>query len=133
MRLTLQRKLVLDLMRESAHTLTAQEIIDELQKRNTGLARATVFRSLDSLVSAGLAQRFERSGHTYAYTACSTGHHHHLVCTSCSRSTEIEEAAVAPLLQTLAAKFDFKPHHASLDFYGVCAECSKRHTTTNPD
>jgi len=104
--------------------MTALELFEHLREAHPLIGRATVFRTLDSLVDAGLAQRFERSGHVYAYAACSPEHHHHLVCTHCHTTTEIDEAAVAALTRELEGRHGFTVHHASLDFYGVCRRCA---------
>jgi len=121
---TAQRLTVLEALRRAAHTLTAQELYEQLHESHPLLGRATVFRSLDSLVDAGLAQRFERPGHIYAYAACSAEHHHHLVCTSCDSTFEIDEKSIASLTRELSARHGFTVHHSSLDFYGRCSACA---------
>ena len=120
---TAQRLLVLEGLRRSRRTITAQDLYERLRQAHPLLGRATVFRALDSLVDAELAQRFERPGHVYAYAACSPGHHHHLVCTSCDRTIEIDEAAIAELSARLSRTHGFSVDHASLDFYGRCSDC----------
>src|SRR5437016_5628997 len=121
---TAQRLVVLEALRGAKRTVTAPELFELLREDHPLLGRATVFRTLDSLVDAGLAQRFERPGHVYAYAACSSDHHHHLVCTSCDTSFEIEEAAIASLTRELEAQHGFTVHHATLDFYGLCSGCA---------
>lgn len=105
--------------------ITAQQLYEKLRAHHPSLGRATVFRNLDALVDAGLAQRFEREGHVYAYASCSPHHHHHLVCDLCGRTTEIDEELVVPLLEKLAAQYGFTVEHQSLDFYGTCGNCAK--------
>ena len=123
---TAQRLVVLEALRREAHTVTAPELYEQLRTTHPLLGRATVFRSLDSLVDAGLAQRFERAGHVYAYAACSAEHHHHLVCTTCNTSSEIDEASIATLTRELSAQHGFTVQHSSLDFYGLCSDCAAR-------
>ena len=123
---TTQRLVVLEALRRSRRTLTAPELFDQLREQHPLIGRATVFRSLDSLVEAGLAQRFERPGHIYAYAACSTAHHHHLLCTRCDATIEIDEASIALLTRELSRRHGFTVHHGSLDFYGLCRRCADR-------
>ena len=125
-RLTPQRLVILDALAASRHTVTAQELFERLRIRHPYLGRATVFRNLDALVDAGLAQRFERAGHVYAYAACSPAHHHHLVCARCHRSQEVDESLVAPLVRRIDERFGFAVEHAALDFYGICVDCRGR-------
>lgn len=124
LRLTPQRATVLAALERSRRLLTAAELVDALRRDHPSLGRATVFRTLDALVDAGLAQRFEREGHVYAYAACSERHHHHLVCTVCGGITEVEEAVVRSLVAGLRECHRFTVAHATLDFYGTCAGCS---------
>jgi len=123
---TAQRLLVLEALRRSRRTVTAADLFEQLRADHPLIGRATVFRSLDSLVDAGLAQRFERAGHVSAYAACSTEHHHHLVCTGCDTTVEIDEASIARLAGELSQRHGFTVHHGTLDFYGLCASCSDR-------
>ena len=116
--------MVLEALRRTARTVTAQELYEQLRGENPLIGRATVFRTLDSLVDAGLAQRFERPGHVYAYASCSAEHHHHLVCTGCDTTIEIDEASIAKLTRELETRHGFSVHHGTLDFYGLCAACS---------
>ena len=122
-RLTLQRRIILEALRTSRQTVSAPDLYERLRADHPNLGRATVFRNLDALVEAGLAQRFEREGHVYAYASCSDAHHHHLVCSRCHRATEIAEDLVNPVISGLHERYGFAVEHASLDFYGTCAEC----------
>jgi Fur family ferric uptake transcriptional regulator len=122
-RLTAQRIIILEALRRNRRTVTAEELLRELRPKHPYLGRATVFRNLDALVEAGLAQRFERPGHRYAYASCSPHHHHHLVCSRCDRAVEIDEAIVSPLVHRLEQQYGFSVEHGLLDFYGVCADC----------
>ena len=122
-KLTPQRVLILAALRRRRSTVTAQELFEELRPVNRNLGRATVFRNLDALVDIGLARRFERPGHVYAYTACSADHHHHLLCSSCHRAIEIDEALIAPLARDIEMTHGFHVEHGALDFYGICSRC----------
>jgi len=123
MRLTSQRVVILEALRRSRRTVTARELFERLRTEHPYLGRATVFRNLDALVDAGLAQRFERAGHVYAYASCSEAHHHHLVCTRCDRAIEIDESVVTPLARQIDERHGFTVEHSALDFYGICTAC----------
>ncbi|HEY9288917.1 MAG TPA: Fur family transcriptional regulator [Candidatus Dormibacteraeota bacterium] len=126
-RLTPQRLAIAAVLSQTGKEASAQELYDRVRRKHPYIGRATVFRSLDRLVSAGLAQRLERPGHVSAYVWCEPGHHHHLICTSCRTVEELDEGAVAPLAETIASERGFRVDHATLDFYGECASCSSRH------
>lgn len=123
-RVTPQRVTVADALVASRRPVSAQELYERLRRTHPGLGRATVFRTLETLVAAGAARRFERAGHVHAYVSCRPGHHHHLVCTRCGRVTEIGEEYVRPLGERAAREHGFEVDDARVDFYGRCAACA---------
>lgn len=122
-RVTRQRLLVANALAGSGRQLTAEQLYRSLRRQVPGIGRATVFRTLETLVDAGVARRLELDGHVYAYVACLPEHHHHLACTRCGRVEEIDEAYITPIAQRLAMDLGFEIDDARLDFYGRCAAC----------
>jgi Fe2+ or Zn2+ uptake regulation protein len=125
-RLTPQRLAIATVLAQTGKETSAQELYERVRKRHAYIGRATVFRSLETLVSAGLAQRLERPGHVSAYVWCEPGHHHHLICTTCRAVEDLGEEAVAPLAEAISRQRGFRVDHATLDFYGECRACSSR-------
>lgn len=122
-RVTRQRVLIAERLAGAGRQLTADQLYRRLRRQEPTIGRATVFRTLETLVDAGVARRLELDGHVYAYVACQPEHHHHLACTACGRVEEIDEAYVRPIATRLAADRGFELEHARLDFYGRCARC----------
>lgn len=122
-RVTRQRLLVADALAATGRRMTAEQLYRSLRRRDPAIGRATVFRTLETLVEAGVARRLELDGHVYAYVACLPAHHHHIACTRCGRVEEIDEAYVTPITQRLAQEMGFEIDDARLDFYGRCATC----------
>jgi Fur family ferric uptake transcriptional regulator len=122
-RVTRQRLLVADALASHGLQITAQDLYDRLRRREPRIGRATVFRTLEALVAAGVARRLEQDGHVYGYVACRPEHHHHLACDRCGRVEEIEEGYITPVAERVAADLGFTIDDARLDFYGLCAEC----------
>lgn len=125
-RVTRQRLLVADALDAVRKQVTAQELWNRLRKRDPDIGRATVFRTLEALVVAGVARRLEQDGHVYAYVACRPEHHHHLACHRCGRVEEIDEGYIRPVADRLAAERGFRIDDARLDFYGLCGRCAAR-------
>ncbi len=124
-RVTRQRLLVADALGAMGRQATAQELYDHLRRSDPSIGRATVFRTLESLVIAGVARRLELGGHVYGYVACRPEHHHHLACDRCGRVEEIGEAYIAPVAERVAADIGFRIDDARMDFYGLCADCAR--------
>jgi Fur family ferric uptake transcriptional regulator len=123
-RVTRQRLLVADALTAVGRQVTAQDLYDRLRRRDPSIGRATVFRTLEALVSAGVARRLEQDGHVYGYVACRPEHHHHLACDRCGRVEEIGEGYIRPVAERVAADLGFRIDDARLDFYGLCAACA---------
>ena len=123
-RVTRQRLLVADALATTSRQVTAQELYDALRRREPRIGRATVFRTLESLVAAGAARRLERDGHVYGYVACREEHHHHLACDRCGRVEEIDEGYITPVADRVSADLGFQIDDARIDFYGRCARCA---------
>lgn len=122
-RVTRQRLLVADALAAAGRQVTAQHLYDRLRTREPRIGRATIFRTLEALVAAGVARRLEQDGHVYGYVACRPEHHHHLACDRCGRVEEIGEGYITPVAERLAAERGFQIDDARLDFYGLCARC----------
>lgn len=125
-RVTQQRLIVADTLARAGRQLTAAQLYEQVRDRQPSLGRATVFRTVERLVEAGVARRLELDGHVYAYVACQPEHHHHLSCTSCGRVEEIPESWVKPIATRATERLGFVIDDARLDFYGRCSACLAR-------
>lgn len=122
-RVTRQRLLVADALAAVGRQVSAQDLYDRLRRRDPRIGRATVFRTLEALVAAGVARRLEQDGHVYGYVASRPEHHHHLACDRCGRVEEIGEHYITPVADRVAADLGFTIDDARMDFYGLCASC----------
>jgi Fur family transcriptional regulator, ferric uptake regulator len=125
-RVTRQRLAVADALGAAGRQVSAQELYRRMHRRDPSIGRATVFRTLEALVIAGVARRLELDGHVYGYVACRPEHHHHLACDRCGRVEEIDEAYIRPVSERIAANLGFRIDDARVDFYGICASCARQ-------
>jgi Fe2+ or Zn2+ uptake regulation protein len=123
-RVTRQRLAVAAALTSVGRQVSAQELYARMHRRDPGIGRATVFRTLEALVTAGVARRLELDGHVYGYVACRPEHHHHLACDRCGRVEEIDEAYIRPVAERVATDLGFRIDDARIDFYGLCAACA---------
>jgi Fur family ferric uptake transcriptional regulator len=118
-RLTPQRKAVLDAIEAERGAFTATDIYDAARATEPSLGLATVYRTLELLRSDGSVRQL--GGATYV--RCHPGHHHHLVCVSCG-SVEETELCGAPSAAVLRRKHGFRAETHELDVYGTCRRCA---------
>ncbi len=122
LRATPQRISVLEMLADRDDAVTAQDLYLEFRGQGHGIGLSTVYRTLTSLVDAGLLDTFQR-GDEQAFRACSPRHHHHLICTACNQVTELEAAMVEEWVGKVADAYDFAVSSHKADVIGVCATC----------
>ena len=124
-RVTAPRRAVVEAVHEQDRAFTADELARLLADRGDIVGRATVFRTLDVLVHSGIPDRLHRPDgcHSYVRTERDSEHRHHLICSDCGAVVQFDECTVAPLLEELGARTDFKISGHWLEVFGVCAAC----------
>jgi Fur family ferric uptake transcriptional regulator len=101
MRVTSVRVAVLGALGNARTAMTAQELVDALGGAAGGVDRVTVYRTLNSLVEAGVAHKVDpgdrvfRFGLTAPASATEAGHQHpHFVCDACGNVECLEDTEV---------------------------------------
>lgn len=103
---------------------SAEELYATLKaRRDDRTGRATVYRTLEQLHSAGWLARIHQQGSEAGYVPSFPGHLHHLVCTSCGVVIAFEGCALDELVARLAAQTSFAIESHLLQLYGRCAMC----------
>ena len=94
-RLTGPRRAVADLIAEHDGHFTASELEAAARADGSGISRATLFRALDLLTELGVVERLDLPTGEHAYVPCARAHHHHVICSRCGRTAEVEDCGVA--------------------------------------
>jgi Fur family ferric uptake transcriptional regulator len=110
-------------LRQEGH-LSADDLFDLLRREDHGLSRATVYRTLQWMVDAGIARKVDfgegRSRFEHAYRH---PRHFHLICKNCSRSFEFLSSDIESLIEEVASARGFAPQQSVLQIYGTCEQC----------
>ena len=85
---------------------------------------ATVYRNLQAMAADGEIDMLRTDEGEAVYRACSTGHHHHLVCRVCGRTVEVEGPTVEAWANKVSAEHGFTDVHHTLEIFGTCADCT---------
>jgi Fur family ferric uptake transcriptional regulator len=125
-RITPQREMVIEAIAHSGRHVTAEEVYAQVQARTRSINLATVYRTLDFLVSEGLASRNDLGSGRIVYATARHGPHLHLVCRHCGRVIEAEENLLEPLGERCRARYGFEPDLQHLSVTGVCADCQAK-------
>jgi len=119
-----KRDQILDVfLRQQAH-LSADELFDLVRRQNPGIGRATVYRTLQWMVTARLARKVDFGEGRFRFEP-SYRHprHFHLICTTCHRSSEFLSSDVESLIEEIAAARHFTPAQSVVQVNGTCEEC----------
>ena len=92
-----QRDLVRHVFVQHNH-FDADLLIDELKAAGLRVSRATVYRTLNKLVDAGLLRRLDLGRRTYFEHDYGYPQHEHLVCERCNRIIEFQSPELDALL-----------------------------------
>lgn len=125
-RMTLQRELILRVLREDAEHLSALQILQRVQEQNPCITLSTVYRSLEVLQEVGLAREVHLPGEKTKYEAVEGKGHHHLICRECGTITNLESVQLSDLVDLLQEQYHF--HGAKLDLIatGYCEACWRK-------
>ena len=124
-RLTLQRRRVLEILSAWPQPMGAYEILERLAGTIPGARPATVYRALQFLQSQGLVHRLESLN---AYVGCVHPEHPHasqfLICRDCGQVEELADASVEQILGRAARALGFRADSKIIEVTGCCARCA---------
>jgi Fur family ferric uptake transcriptional regulator len=110
-------------LRQEGH-ISADELVDLIRREDARISRATIYRTLQWMVEAGIARRVDfgegrfRFEHSYRHPR-----HFHLVCKTCNQSFEFLSSDIEALVEEVAAARQFLPAQSVLQIYGTCESC----------
>ena len=121
---TRQRAAVAAVLADTDEFRSAQELHAILRDGGDKVGLATVYRNLQSMAADGEIDMLRTDDGEAVYRACSTGHHHHLVCRVCGRTVEVEGPTVEAWANKVSAQHGFTDVRHTLEIFGTCAACS---------
>lgn len=119
-RLTPQRTLVWDALREQDSHMSAEEICLRVQQKFPHVNISTIYRTLELLVSLGLV-RETHLGSARRFEVEEEVPHHHLLCEGCGRVTHVHDEDLGPLGPALEREHGFSIRE--LTVLGRCRDC----------
>lgn len=125
-RLTSPRRALARLIATRAGHFTAEELLRESRRGRLGVGRATIFRSLDVLADLGIVERVDLPGGAHAFVACEPTHHHHVVCSSCGRTTGAPDLGLEQVAAAIGRETGFRVMSHRLELFGLCPDCQAR-------
>jgi len=123
MRMTTQRRAILDLINASNRHWDADELLRVLVDAGHSVGIATIYRGLASLESQGLIDSIQLADKK-RYERATKAHHDHMICTKCGHIEEFSHQTIEALQQAAAAEKGFKLTDHQLVMFGLCSQCT---------
>jgi Fur family transcriptional regulator, ferric uptake regulator len=104
--------------------LTADELYDLVRREDPGIGRATVYRTLQWMVTAGIAHKVDfGEGRSRFEPSLRHPRHFHLICNQCHRSSEFLSSDIEAMLEEVTTARNFEPVETVIQVFGICEEC----------
>lgn len=121
MRMTKQRKAVIDLFEDNNQPMSAEMLSCLLPQGTMNLS--TVYRILERLYDSGVISK-SIIEHTAYYYLNDENHHHFIICTKCKKMLKLD-CRLAYMDASIEKETKFKILQHELTYYGLCPNCQK--------
>ncbi|MEO7190536.1 MAG: transcriptional repressor, partial [Vicinamibacterales bacterium] len=119
-----KRDFIVNLFLAQSGHLGADEFVSLVRDADARVSRATVYRTLQWMVEAGIANRVDfgngkfRFEHAYRHPR-----HFHLICKGCQHSFEFLSSDIEALIEEITAARRFSRDQSVVQIYGTCESC----------
>ena len=119
-----KREFIVRMFLQQPGHISADELVALIRREDARISRATIYRTLQWMVGAGMARRVDfgegrfRFEHAYRHPR-----HFHLVCRTCNRSFEFLSSDIEAMIEEVAGARDFAASQSVLQVFGTCEEC----------
>lgn len=124
-KLTTQRRTVLDIMLSANKAMSAYDLLDLLKVSEPQAKPPTIYRALEFLLEHGFIHKVESSN---SYIICPHFHNpEHIsilfICDKCQQIIEKHSEDIEKQLKQLAQQSHFLIKHSVLEIHGICQSC----------
>ncbi|MBN2305778.1 MAG: transcriptional repressor [Anaerolineae bacterium] len=125
-RLTIQRRLVLDILLDGNDHLSVQDIQAQVTQRGADLTETTVYRILQWLKNLGFVSQTDLGQRGVVYELIGSPRHHHLICLNCGGVIEVGDGLFEELRDHVRRDYDFEPRIDHMAIFGLCQDCGNQ-------
>ena len=130
LRLTAQRRAVLDEVLHAEGHFDAEDLHAALRAAGKAASMATVYRTLGLLRECGLVRRAPPWEGSERYeTVHGQQHHDHMLCMECGRVIEFCDEELEALQARVCRRHGFAPIDHRMGIRGICRACRDRART----
>ena len=122
LRMTRQRQVILEELRQVNTHPSADEIYEMVRKRLPRISLGTVYRNLEILSESGEIQKVELGSHLKRFDGFAHLHYH-IRCVRCDRLVDAPTHLNLDIEDRLQSETDFQILGHKLEFSGLCPDC----------
>ena len=136
-RLTMQRQIVWDSLRQAKKHLSAEDLLGQIRRQYPRFNMATIYRSLEVLEELGLIKETRIGDRGYYELAEEGQDHYHLVCDRCGLVEDFTlskglETSLESALAKTASKRGLAVVGHRVDVHGLCHDCQGGRKSRGP-
>lgn len=124
MRMTGQRKVIMEQLGKVTSHPTADEVYEMVRKFLPRISLGTVYRNLDVLSNIGVIQKLESFGSRKRFDG-NPEKHYHIYCLECGKVDDITLEILTDLEDVIRVETDYEVEGHDLEFMGVCPACKE--------
>ena len=123
LRVTNQRALLLEIIRQGEGHLDAFELYRRAREKQPRLSLSTVYRALQKFKNLGLVEEVHFDEAHHHYEVKPSAEHHHLVCLGCGRVIEFHYPLARQVKRNVPEAKDFDIIGTEIRMSGYCSRC----------
>src|ERR1700729_4466564 len=130
-RLTRQRRVILQVMDDAEQHLDVDQILSRAQKIDPGVHLVTVYRTIDLLKKQGLIDELDLlhlRGDRHYYETHGPRDHIHVACLRCGKVREFESELYEEIKRQISRDCGIEITVCRTEVGGVCDDCRKKQT-----
>lgn len=118
LRITRQRRIILEILKETKEHPDASEIFKRAQITDGRISLATVYRTMRALEESGAIQRHAFGGGPARFEKIDSEHHDHLIDVDSGEVIEFSSARIEMLQDEIAKRLGYEIVDHRLELYG---------------
>ena len=131
-RITTPRRAIAELIADRSGHFTAADLVADIRTRRLGVGRATVFRALELFEELSVVERLDLPSGEHAYVPCEPLHHHHVICSNCGRTEDVDDAGLQAVTAEIGRRTGFQIDTHRLELFGLCPGCAEATDAPRP-